>query len=162
MSDFPKGRLTRDKAAYRENPSDGKTDRRVADLEAIEKLNEMIILLGGSGNGEIKSEYGEINSLTSSTKGTITSITANINKKSFLQLVEVGGENIATYTVEISGVVHAKRRTYFSGGLSTRFDFDKDGVRGFPIDPGDVVEVKVIHERPTVADFEARIQVYEE
>lgn len=42
MANYPPGRFTRDKEAYRQNPNDQGTDRRVADLDAHGKLDQII------------------------------------------------------------------------------------------------------------------------
>ncbi|NIQ16878.1 MAG: hypothetical protein GTO02_21595, partial [Candidatus Dadabacteria bacterium] len=69
-----------------------------------------------------------------------------------LYRVEFSGNNIATYSAEIGGVVNAKKRTYFGGNLFGAFPFE-----GLTIAAGQVVRLRVIHSRPLVGDFEGRI-----
>jgi len=105
--------------------------------------------------------YDEISSLVKDTTMTIVSYVAPIGKTSYLQFVEAGGANIATFQVEIQGNIEAKKRTYFSGPLSTEFQFYSTAEAGIELNAGDVVRVRVEHGRPMVADFEARIQILE-
>lgn len=114
-----------------------------------------------SGNpGDLKSFYNEITAVAASILTTIQTYTAPIGKTTFIQKIEVSGTNIAEYRVEINATIKDKKRTYFSGDLNLAFIFTEIGT-GLPLAVGDVVTVKVIHLRPTVGDFNSRIQVVE-
>ena len=110
--------------------------------------------------GELKNIYTEITAVVSGVLSTIVSYVAPIGKTSYLQKVEFSGSNIATYTVLVNSAVQSKKRTYFGGALNDGVLFTDSG-NGLPLIVGDIVTVKVIHNRPTVGDFEARLQVTE-
>ena len=103
----------------------------------------------------IDNDYNEVTSVGTSVLTTILSKT--IVNSSKIMLIEVSGSNIAEFTVEINSVIKAKARTYFSSGLNYSFDF-KDG---YIVNPGDLILTRVIHDRPTVGDFNARINLKE-
>lgn len=109
--------------------------------------------------GEIKTFYNEVTSIGASTLTTIQSITI-LSNTDFLQKIEVSGTNIAEYRVSINNVVIAKKRTYFGSSLNLDFDFVSSG-KGLPLNILDVVDIKVIHLRPSAGDFNSRIQIYE-
>ena len=75
--------------------------------------------------------------------------------------IEVSGTNIAQYEVYINTVLNARQYTYFGGELNAKFNYDFDQELGYKLNAGDNVQVKVIHVRPYVGDFNARF-VYAE
>lgn len=113
-----------------------------------------------SNPGEVKSFYNEITSVATAVLSTILTYIAPIGKSSFLQGIEVSGTNIAEYQVLINASMLDKKRTYFGGDLDTNFLFAHTGT-GLPLTVADTITVKVIHNRPTVGDFNARLQVIE-
>lgn len=113
-----------------------------------------------SNPGVVKTFYNEVTAVVSGILTTVQTYTAPIGVASYLQKAEVSGENIATYTVLINGVVQDKKRTYFSGDFNLIFKFAETGT-GLPLVVGDIVTVKVIHNRPNASDFNSRIQVIE-
>lgn len=101
--------------------------------------------------GETILLYNEISSVAS---GALTSIIAYAVPVGFifaLDRVDVSGENIATYQVEIDSVINSKSRTYF-GNLNTSLLFNAKRLTGLKL-----ITVKVEHSRPEVADFNATI-----
>ena len=100
--------------------------------------------------------FGSISAIASTTQTNILSYTVPLGKKLSLNLVEFGGGNIATYEITIGGTLEARRRTYFGGQLSDRFDF------GFySIAAGGTVVLRVEHKRTgDTADFEGRFVGY--
>lgn len=96
-------------------------------------------------------DYGTLTALASSTKTTIVSHTVPSGMTLKIKQVQVSGSNVATYTIEVDSTEEAKKRTYFTE-YNAEFDF-----HGFEIGEGSVVDVKVIHSRPSTGDFEARI-----
>lgn len=110
--------------------------------------------------GTFKSLYNEITSTASSVLTTLQTYTVPALTSAFLQKVEVSGSNIAEYRLEINSTIQDKKRTYFGSSLNTEFKFAEIGP-GIPLEAGDVVTVKVIHIRPTVGDFNSRLQVSE-
>ena len=82
----------------------------------------------------------------------IVSFTVPSGKIFFLDLVEFGGGNIATYELFIGASAEAKKRTYFSGSISGEFFFNS-----FIVNENIKIDLKVENFRPDIADFEGRI-----
>ena len=82
---------------------------------------------------------------------TILSYTVPVGKTLILDKVEVGGENIAKYSVEFDAVEDAAKRTFW-GSLNEVFNYDR-----YRLNSGAIIKVNVIHKRPPSADFEARL-----
>ena len=106
--------------------------------------------------GSYKYSFNEITSVGTSSLTTVVTYTATANGK--LKKVSGSGTNIGTYSVLVNGVLKDKRRSMFGTDLNVDFNFDQ----GFPILSGDVVTLKVIHERPYIGDFNGSIQVLED
>ena len=106
-------------------------------------------------------KYGEIASLASGSETTIVSHTAVISKTTFLQAVSVSGDNIAKYRVKVNGTTVDTSRTYFGGNIDANFKFYGDSNKGIELSVGDIITVTVIHSRPMVGDFNAKIQYIE-
>lgn len=126
--------------------------------KALRVQGEISIVTDPNNNNEIVNTYTEASSVPASVLTTIGTFTAPVGKTTFLQRISAGGENIATFQVEVNGSKLEKRRTYFSGDLTTDFVFGGFSESGYPLTVGDVVTVKVIHERPFSGDFESKIQ----
>lgn len=131
----------------------------ILDINPDGSINVNIQSGGGQPQEEI-SVYSEVSSVASSVLTTILTYTVPPTRDAELHRISVNGDNIAKYTVLLNGSTLDRRFTYFSGPLSETFDFiTSEG--GFPIYTGDVIEVKVIHERPFLGDFGARLQALE-
>lgn len=108
-----------------------------------------------------KNVYGEITGLLAEESTTIVSYVAPANKKSFLLRVETSGDTLGIFEVQINGVTEAKQRNGYMN-FNVVFDFNAAPIGpGLPLSPGDQVTVIVIHSRPTLASFNARIQTNE-
>lgn len=106
--------------------------------------------------------YSEANAVASGANTTIVTYTVPLGiTNALLYRISVSGENIAKFTVLVNASVIDTRRTFFGSSLSEYFEFLTGSSDGFILNPGDVVTVKVLHNRPFVADFEGRIQVLE-
>jgi len=104
-------------------------------------------------NTNTSSIYNEVSSVASFTPTTILSTVAGGD--SLLKRVDVSGDNIATYELLINASIKDKRRSYFGNSLNCQFEF----AEGLFINSGDVILVRVTHERPSVGTFNARIQL---
>lgn len=104
------------------------------------------------------SYFTELNSVAFGSTETISSYTVPPGRSNTLIKIDVSGTNIATYDVYLNGVSFARLRTYFGGDLSHSLDF---GNSGFNLQAGDIIEVKVTNFRPSVGDFESRVQLIE-
>ena len=90
---------------------------------------------------------------------TITTFTTPGVNTQYLQKVEFSGSNIAQYGVSVNSNLMSIRRTNFGASLDGEVSFlGTPGSNGFLLSSGDVVTISVIHERPYVGDFFARIQ----
>jgi len=103
--------------------------------------------------------FNEINSVGANTLTTIASYTVLAGPNNKLQKVSCSGENIAKFNIYYNGVLIDSKRTYFGGELNTTFNYTDEQNLGYPLVPGDLVEVRVFHTRPSTANFNARIQI---
>jgi hypothetical protein len=125
------------------------------DQLAVNPDGSINVNLSGT-SGSYKYAYNEVTSVATSALTTVVSYTAAADGK--LKKISGSGTNIGTYSVLVNGVLKDKRRSMFGGDLNVDFNFDE----GFPILSGDIVALKVIHERPYVGDFNGNIQVLED
>lgn len=98
-----------------------------------------------------KNIYNEITNLASGSLTTITTYTVPAGKSFRLMGIEASGSNIAEYTVTRNGANEAKKRSYFTD-YNVEFDF-----KGTEFLAGEVIAVKVEHNRSMVSDHEANI-----
>jgi hypothetical protein len=105
----------------------------------------------------VNSLFGSITSVASGVLTTILSYTVPIGKTDYLGQIEVSGDNIAEFDIYINSVLNARQRTYFGGELNTVFEYNMDSQLGFILNAGDIIQVKVIHNRLSLGSFEARI-----
>lgn len=141
--------------------SDQYTDTTITGQKALRIKGEINVVTVPDNTIVIVNTYNDISALVASALASVTTYTAPIGKSSFLQRISAGGSNVATYEVQLNGIVIDKRRTYFGSPLTTDFTFGGFSESGLTLAQGDVVRVLVIHERPFVGDFESRIQVLE-
>lgn len=113
-----------------------------------------------SDTGTTVNTYNEVTSVTSSVLTTITTYTAPVGKTTYLLKSAFAGTNIAAYDIRINNIVKDKKYTHF-GLLTNKFIFNAYGTKGLLLTVGDVVIIKVIHNRPFVGDFNARIETIE-
>lgn len=128
------------------------------DIRNLEFATDKVDVSGSSisiDDQPITNIYNEVLSVASGILTTITSFTASQSSK--LKQVDVSGENIATFTVLVNGNVVSKKRTYFGGQLDNTFNFNN----GIAVSSGQQILVQVIHNRPTVANFNANIAILE-
>lgn len=115
-----------------------------------------VVIPPGAGGIPVN-EFSQISSVPAAALTTILTYMVSPPYTGTLFRVEVGGNNVATYEIYINGSIEARLRTWFSTSLTQVFEFSS-GASGFKLTTGDIVEVKVIHNRPFVGDFEARLQ----
>ncbi len=120
----------------------------------------VVIVPSSSGTEVVKTIYTEVIGIAKAVDTLLVTYTVPVGKTAELLYSDFSGENISEYRILLNSVVIDKKRTYFGAGLNEEFNF-KDTRGGIPLVAGDVVEVKTIHNRPMVGDFNARIQVLE-
>lgn len=121
------------------------------------------VIAGGTGASEVNiSVFNEITSVPSGVATLVASYTVPMAvTNSYLQRIEMSGENIAVFDIQINSVVSARKRTYWGDFNAVSVFISDEPTRGLSLNPEDVVQVWVIHMRPSAADFEARIQAVE-
>lgn len=119
------------------------------------------VVSGSVDTTDYKSYYNEVTSVASATQTTVLSYTVPVGKDAFIQKICFSGTNIAEYEVLVNATTQDKKRTYFGNSLDGTFVFDSSNTEGYPLQTGDVVEIKVLHNRPNVGDFNCRLQVVE-
>lgn len=96
--------------------------------------------------------FDSVTNVASGSETTIVTYTVLAGTQIALDQVQFSGGNIALYSVYVDADKIATFRTYFGGELSGALTFS-----GLVVDPGSVLTLKVIHDRPYPADFEGRI-----
>lgn len=115
-----------------------------------------------SSSKTLLSVYNSVSSVSSSILTTILSYTVPVGKTDYLGKIEISGTNTAQYEIFINGNPNGLKRTYFGGSLNETLDYSFGNETGLKLNTGDIVEVKVIHGRPSLGDFEARLIIAEE
>lgn len=148
----------RDLDHLRDSVSIGDPDGDILDVQP-----DGSIITRNTINSNITSvnKYNEIASLASGSETTLVTHTAPGGRDTFLQRVDVAGDNIAKYRVKVNGTTIETKRTYFGGDLEKGFIYDGENNPGLKLTGGDIVTVTVIHGRSMVGDFEGKIQVIE-
>ena len=104
--------------------------------------------------------YGEEN-VAPGIETILITFTASAGKTYKLIRVQFSGEQIAKYIVYINSVAIATSRTHHASGLSGNIEFVGGTQEGLEVLSGDIIELKVLHNRPGLGDFEGRIQIHE-
>lgn len=99
--------------------------------------------------------YGEITSVPSNVATIIMSYT--MLNDGVINQVEVAGTNIATYEILIGTSVIDKAYTYFGSSMNHSFNMGM----GYSVAAGQVIGIRVTHTRPSVGDFNTRLQITE-
>lgn len=125
--------------------------------------NELLINADGSINVVTGAANRQLASIYDEVTGVVSGITTIINQVTLvenvlLQKIEFSGTNIAEYELVIDGNTEDKKRTYFGSSLNGTFDFNQ----GLALVIGQVITVQVIHTRPNVGIFNARMQFLED
>lgn len=103
--------------------------------------------------GATSNEYNEITSVPSGLAwNTVVSYVAPSYAR--LKMASATGTNIAEFEITLNGDVQGKRYTGF-GALNAEFNFGG----GLTLDPGDMVLLRVRHNRSTVGDFSANLTI---
>jgi hypothetical protein len=111
----------------------------------------------------IVNTFNEITSVASSLETILVTYIVPIGKVAYLTNIDVAGTNIASYKIQKNLSTISKLYTYFGSSLNAfaNFGVDLTGTPGLKLLAGDTITVKVLHGRPTVGDFNGRIQVVE-
>jgi len=129
-----------------------------SDGSGIDTVNPLPVVTVLGPGASLKSFYNEVTSVATSVITTVITYTVPAVSYAKLNTIDVSGTNIAQFQVEINTVVIDKKRTYFSGPFNEVFNFDSS----ISLIAGDIVRVRVLHTRPFVGDFNARLTVSEQ
>lgn len=104
--------------------------------------------------------FNEINAVGAGVLTTIITHVVPVTAMSMrLQRINCSGDNISKYSVYINSQIIDINRTYFGSQLNTEFEYTDDNNVGRALVVGDVIEVKVIHSRPSISSYNAKIQI---
>ncbi|NJO48135.1 MAG: hypothetical protein HC840_00305 [Leptolyngbyaceae cyanobacterium RM2_2_4] len=119
-------------------------------------------IINSTGSNVVKNTYAEASAVPSGVETTIvTYMVPLILTSALLQRVSASGENVGRFQVFVNGVVVDTRRTYYGGDFNTYFEFATSSADGYSLAPGDIVLVKILHDRAFSGSFQARIQALE-
>lgn len=104
------------------------------------------------------SMYAEVLAVPSSMLTTIQTYIVPMGQTFYFERCNVSGENIARYTLKVGATTIDSAYTWFAEGLSYTFNFASQMTTGYPITGGSTFSISVLHLRPMVGDFNARIQ----
>lgn len=127
----------------------------------------------GSINVNISATAEEDSDIPRNFFGSVTGVPANVEtqivqyvvpegKRAILIRSEYSGEQIGLYKVYIDNIQQAARRTHHGIGLTGQFEFTDMISAGIIIPGNSIVKVTVVHNRPGLGQFDARIQVIEQ
>jgi hypothetical protein len=119
------------------------------------------IIPSTSATNVVKNTFGAISGIMVGVTTSIVTYTVPINKTALLQRSTASGENISTYTLSINGLTQSIQRTYYAGGFNVNFDFTTGQENGILLHAGDIVRIEVLNNGNVLANFDARIQVFE-
>lgn len=101
--------------------------------------------------------YGAVTGVGASTPTSVVTYTPPAGKTAFVKHISLSGDNVATYTLKFNGADIDKKHTHF-GNLTDAFFFEADENQGLIVTELDILKVEVVHERPEIGAFNARIQ----
>lgn len=101
--------------------------------------------------------YNEITSVVSGVTSTIISFLVPSIGVIKLLGIFCSGENVATYEVLLNSSVIAKKRTYFGSSLDVDFSFAGFEKNGLLLANSSLIEIKVSHNRPMIANFNSNL-----
>ena len=135
---------------------------RVKGLSAGDPVGPIpVTVVSSASTGTPKSIYDESLAVAASGTADIITYTVPVAKTAYLMRLEVSGSGPADYSVLLNGSPTAKARTYWASGPMATVEFGEDAETALKIVAGDVLIVRVSNWRPTVNDFEARLQYIE-
>lgn len=132
-------------------------EAHVGSVRITDGVDQLAINADGSinvavtGGGLTGITYQEALSVASGVPTTVCTFTAMSDIK--LKAVQAAGTNIAMFSVKVNGFVIAKNYTNFGSAFGLEFDFKG----GEELSIADVVTLEVLHNRPTLGDFNATI-----
>jgi hypothetical protein len=104
--------------------------------------------------------FNEVSSVPNSVQTQVAFYTVPVGKTAVLHRVNASGDNFAQFDVFLNSNRIDTLRTWYSN-FNAQFDYTTGTNSGIALNSGDILSVKVLHTRPFVGTFDARIQVLE-
>lgn len=109
-------------------------------------------------NQECLTAFGQVSGVTSGVTVDVASVLVPQDEDWYLQRVAFSGDNSATYELQVDSVILDRVHVWFGANLSGQMDFTGFPSYGKLVTRGSLIVVKVVHSRPYVGQFNARIQ----
>lgn len=126
--------------------------------------------IAGSGGGGASTpspastvlNYAEITGVAAGVETTIVTYTSSATNPSYLLLISASGTNVAEFRVYQTATIFDKRYMYFTE-YNQDFDYRTAmlAAPGLLIPPSTTVTIKVLHNRPTLGTYNAKIEALE-
>jgi hypothetical protein len=147
---------------YRFNIFEGKFENSLTSTTIKDNDGDTLDINANGSINVVLGDAGVLNTRYAEVLGVVTGVTTLIDSfvtttNILLTKVDFSGENIAEYELVVDGATVDKKRTSFGSSLNDGFNF----LSGLPIPTGKLVELYVVHNRPSVSDFNSRIQTTE-
>lgn len=142
---------------------------QIGDVSIVEGGNTMKVNADGSINVIIEetpvsgqvviSNYNQVINVVSGATTTLLSYTVPMGYTAVLEKANASGENVARFDILYNSNLFDTKRTYWGGGFNVDFDYTTGTSNGISLNSGDVIIIQVLHTRPYVGTFNARIQI---
>lgn len=106
--------------------------------------------------------FGSVSGVPANIETQIVQYTVPAGKRAIIIRSEYSGEQIGLYKVYIDNIQQAARRTHHGIGLTGQFEFTDAISSGMIAPAGSTIKVTVVHNRPGLGQFDARIQIVEQ
>ena len=117
-----------------------------------------VTVVSSSVTQNVTINYTETTGIAAGITTNIGTYTVPAGKTAVLQKIFVSGENVSKYTILLNGnAINTKRTNYTN--LNEVFDFLVNNSDGYILSAGDILLVKVLHDRPTPSDYETTIEM---
>jgi hypothetical protein len=125
-------------------------------------LNVNVTSSSPGSAANLVANYNEVTGVASGIETVVTSYTNNNATTNYLVRIETGGTNIAEYRLYRNSTIIDKKYSEFTQ-LNTVFEYmtSEPTAPGLKLSTSDVLYLKVIHNRPNVGNFNAKILVLE-
>ena len=146
-------------------PGDLHSSVRISDCAHDLKINpdgSINVVVEGGASPTLQNvllTYDESAPVASGSPTTILTYTVPFGDTASLQRIMAAGENVARFDILVNSTVISTKRTYFGGALNVDFSFNTSNGEGVHVNAGDVITVKVLHDRPYTAIFEATLEI---
>lgn len=153
---FPDSISDRERRSYRIDPLDADLTRQAAEVIFDPSALPIPVSISSSASGTVINAYGEAPAVASLDTIIVATYVVPASKKFFLQFIEVSGTNYAKFTIKKNSIAIGTIRTWWMN-FNGKIDFIDAANQGLELPATTVIDVEVFNDRPSSADFEARI-----